>query len=549
MRHEMVNDYTLFNINSVSLKENNYPVRTETGGYLRLHNSENNLNDGVFLVGEKDDDTHFKYKDYAFLDIQEDTKFTVGTGSTLKIQKDGRLDNTGILVLENNSTLISPTIDCGERSRDFTRDRKLKRGINNENGVIKINKGSKVHNDNNQKATFCKGTVDLSDFFSDLNGPFPPKENLIITLEGMKIKLFDPTDNRITDEILDRIKSFKRIDIGDGCELDYDFKYSDVYKLPNDEMVKVNNTNYKLLKDTVVRSKGGDKNSVSPTAIQRLFENNGSKLNVKQPPQKNSDEYSLHDLLDQFNKKGETTILNTSYQCLVKNNKKFDQQLTKDWSQTIHLNKFHLCKDQFTKSKNEKMNDYDMHFTLDGKKEISFMLKDVKKDQDNDRMNLYGDLSNFTPLINKELVDKNGTSSKDVINNFVQKYSGLSPYLRTNNKTHYKVAIDESSKKRDATLRFYKDLSNDNKASLKKIVIGTDKNNSIVDIDISEDNSTGDRKYAQHIVLDNFTMKNRASKFTVQSGQILELGLNTSNKKITQADFLADESDYSDEED
>ena len=111
MQHDMVNDFTLFNVNSVSLNNDKYPIDYDKGGHLKLYNSENNINDGLLLIGEKNNDTNFKLKDYAQLDIQEKTKLTVGSGSTLRIQKDGRLTNNSILVLEDDATLISPTIN------------------------------------------------------------------------------------------------------------------------------------------------------------------------------------------------------------------------------------------------------------------------------------------------------------------------------------------------------------------------------------------------------------------------------------------------------
>ncbi len=525
------NNFTSFTVNSVLL-ENKEPVDDELGGYMKLYKSDNKLNNGLALIGEKNNDDKFRFRDYAKLDIQDGTTFTLGDSSTLRIQRDGKLINNGVLVLEDNSTLIAPPIDVKTNSKDFTRNRKLKHGINNEKGTIKINKGSKVYwqeNDNSPavKTTINKGKVDFSDFFEneflDFNA-LPEPENWMIKLEGTTIRLFDPTNQNVNDDVLDSIGSFKNVYIGEGCKLDYTpYMSAGVYKLPENRPIgrKI------LLKDTVVRGRTTD-NNIDPDSIKRLFEDDGQNLIIEQAPKQDASKYSLKDLCNEFNKKGEVTIFNTDYYTLTKNNKEFDQNLTNDWNNTIGKGELHLYKDQL-----DTNNSYDMYFIFDGTKEVSFilngftydMIADITDDNKKPKVYLHGDWSNCAVLINGQV--NNQKNGKVVINNFIQKSDGPSPHLTTNVNTYYRTYDN-------ASLRFY--AGDNNVASLDKLVIGATDSPSVVEIAKSE-GAIDDNPYAQSIRVNKFSMKNSQSKFTIKSGQTLEIGPKTGNEIIPASEL------------
>lgn len=504
----------------------NVPAGDFPGNYLATSENKTIINGPMLLlVGEKNKDTGYKFKHYAKFDVAKNTELQLNEGTALKIQVDGKLINNGKVILNDKSELIAPPITLYER-RDFTSDKRLKHGIDNRNGTILVNKGSKIYwqeDDNNDdtkgRATIYQGILDFEDFFANPDD-MPDPQDFLVTLEGVKIKLFDPTTVTITKEILDNTHTFEQIVLGENCELlDYEAGYglSGVYKLPEDFYVDNRGKRQKVFsKDTIVRG-NANTSGVTLDALQGLFNDSSKKLTNKQKPkpdsQSSANNYSLRDLVDEFNKEGERTIIDTRYTKRVNllirsNNNEFSVPLTSDWESTIDKGIFPLSSEQFTDVNDKKV--FDMHFTFAGDKNLSFALQNVESDFDKYKIVFHGDLSNYNQTINNEI-----TKYTNIVNNFTQKYVGASPVLQTNEKTEYEVLTGSNNE--GVTLR----LVNDNRknACMNRLIV---KDRSKFNIDCTYDESDIPN-YAQNIALKHLEVTGGATVI-LRAGQTVTIG-------------------------
>ena len=527
-------------VESVNINERTkQPQEAETGGHFRLKKSQYAMINNRMLIGEKNNDNNFKLQHYAKLDIQENAELTVFENCKLKIQIDGKLNNRGKLILQPGAELISPLIDM---EKDFKKTRKgkkiLKHGIDNEGGIITVDKTSKIYweeieNSSIKKAaTIHKGTIDFSNLFTGEQVEYSSKDNFIVKLEGVTIKLFDAKNNNVSDDVLKKIETFKNTELGNGCVLDGEFDFnsakSSVIKLKND-LKKLN-----LLKSTVVRKKGKD-SKFSEDTLRGMFKNSGNKLQINCKPSTVGEDinYSLKDLLNEFNKQKEETILNTDYMSRINNSKNYIKELTCDWSETIDKGLLPLLYNQFTEKDGWK--NYDIHFRFDGNKSVSFELQGEDEgniDIANYQLSLYGDFSKYNALLNSDLLNNN-----NLINNFVQMYNGASPYLKTNEYTRYVVLSENGT-----ILRLAKNLSKNDEentsfeyAILNYLQIGTQNGSSSLEFDYTYD-ETKVANYAQNIGVKMLKMCNKDSTLTIKAGQRIVLGATEESEMVTPED-------------
>ena len=534
-------------VESVNINENKQPQEAQEGGYLSMKKAY--IATGHMLIGEKNNDDNFKLQHYARLNIQRGAELQLQQNSMLKIQIDGKLTNRGKLELKDGSTLISPLIDIQndlvqKTTTDGNNYSILKHGIDNRGGVIVVNKGSNIYWEEKQQgtqgiknATIYKGTVDFESFFKgDIS--LQKESQLLITLEGVTIKLFDPTKG-ITDDDLKKIKTFQDTFIGNDCVLDGEFDFTS----SKSKVIKLDKKVARFSQNTVVRIKGEDK-QLNKDALQNLFKNGSNlKINCKEDSEQFAEQpnYFLSNLLTEFNKANEETILNTNYtnilnrnQDLSIDNKQLVQNLTNDWYKTIDKGIFPLECNKFETQQNG-WNNYDIHFKFAGKKSISFELQTEKGNpmsSSKHKISLYGDFSKYNALINEKLEDKN-----NIINYFVQKYSGSSPYLKTNWNTTYVVSpkdkVVSPKDKNDSgsnaiNLRFYKNESGYAALNTLKFCEHKEGTSANVGIDYSYDKH-GVSNYAQTLCITKLKMCDKNSTLTIRAGQSIILGTTDAN--------------------
>ena len=245
-------------IKSVDINEpNKQPQETDTGGWLSLTKSKHVIRNQL-LVGEKNNDYNFKLQHYARLNVGGDTEITVDNGCRLRVQKDGKLSNRGKLVLKG-AELISPLIDT---KNDFKKTRrgkdKLKHGIDNEGGIITVGK-------------------DFSEIFKE-KGDYPPEDNFIMDLEGVKIKLFNPCNPNVSNDVLNNLDTFKNIEIGDGCILDGKFEFdSDELRISGSTKSSKNTTVKEKCKNNKTKKKKS-KSNLSIDALRKMFESGNENI-------------------------------------------------------------------------------------------------------------------------------------------------------------------------------------------------------------------------------------------------------------------------------
>lgn len=487
------------------------------------------------LVGEKNNDENFRFKDYAKLHVKDETELNVGNNVLLKVQKDGKLINRGKIILQNGSELVAPQID----EYHITKNGRVKHGIDNNGGTICINTGSKIHGlEEGGMATIYEGVVDFENFFDYIDSPsnMPPKGNFVIGFNRVGIRLFDPVPTKeVTNERLERITTFSNILLGEGCTLlDFGSLYglAGVYRLQKD----INRRNNLFLsKGTIVRGTENGHN-IDLEHIQNLF-HEGSKLltiegNSNNNNQSSVENYYLKDLVKEFNDKNYegATIINTNYQdkanTLSKSDTyrdKFDEKLTQDWQEKIIDNKeFPLYSDQFNETDSDGNKLFDMYFSFEGDRSVSFVLNDVDSDYNKYKIVFHNKFSDETPKLN---IDVNNNTN--IVNKFSQKYVGLSPVLQTNENTEYEVLTGDN--KNSATLRLVADTSNN--ACLNRLIIGG-KEKAKFEVD-------SDSQYAQNIAVNNLEMRCN-SKAVFKAGQILTIG-GTTVDSIPENEYYDDE--------
>lgn len=489
----------------INQRDNKYQQLPEIGGVYSIPKDKTTILKGEFLVGEKNNDKHFKLDHYA--------KFQVPSGSTLHlfgnilVQRDGMLINRGKIILDKDSSLIVPDINVNKRST-----KKLQYRIDNRNGIFIIRNGTNVYwKEINQtidmyKTTIHGGTIDFRELLrniDDFNG------NLFLNLEEVKILLFDSIENIDMNKFINN-KIFKNIHLGSNCQMDGKFDLpkpkSSVSRLAKD----VTQSNISLSKGTIVRSI--NTNGIYENTIRSLF-GNGDKLVINADIQQFNEkiEYYIKQLLEQFNEHEKINIINTDYTkiCDVEYYKaRLNKKLTSDWSNTIDNEILPLHPDLF-----KNTNRYNMYFSFEGSKKISFLLQE--NSNNNYQIAFYRSLAKYQPLLNEKL----STTNNNIINNFVQKYSGPSPYLKTNEKTIYKVSTKDN-KQQIVYLRFEKNSRNF--AVLDKLILGTKKTPVKVMIDWSYEN--GEPKYAQKLAINSLEASNPNSEIVVKPGQYIMVG-------------------------
>ena len=286
------NDCTKFNkyfikelssivVESVNINEKTkLPQNNGYGGrFVIRRNQCTTLTDKKLLIGEKNNDDNFKLQHYARLDIQKTAKLTMFKNCRLRIQKDGKLNNRGILELQDGSTLIAPPIDIEKyliQNSNGSNSYRLKHGIDNKDGIITVDKTSKIYwqetyNDEKKPCTICKGTIDFSKLF-EKPGEYPSKDNFIMNLEGVTVKLFNPNSTTITDNELRNIDTFRNITLCNGCILDLNYElkcnlYKDILKQSFKNSDSIN-----VLKNTISKEFNKD-------LLTKLFKN-GKKLKI-----------------------------------------------------------------------------------------------------------------------------------------------------------------------------------------------------------------------------------------------------------------------------
>ena len=148
--HVISDDITInSNQNNEQYNNNNNNI------YLSNHYHNLNIKQGTtevvsevnIVVGNNNDDTNFELQNYAKLYIPDNAKLKLYKDSKIQVQKDGILVNEGETLLREKATLTSIQIDTSENSSDFIikkSNRILKHGIDNTNGTITFENGSKI---------------------------------------------------------------------------------------------------------------------------------------------------------------------------------------------------------------------------------------------------------------------------------------------------------------------------------------------------------------------------------------------------------------------
>lgn len=523
------------NINEPSQK----PQYTKVGGFFSVHANTISVLKGQILVGEKNDDTKFSLPNYARYNIPKNSTLELGNNSSLIVQRDGRLSNHGTLIVNKNSSLIAPTLDISDFSKEFTKNKKgelkLRHGVDNNNGTIIVYNGGEVYwkeirngIEKKSKTTIYKGIVDFRNLITNILSLKTSINNLFIHLEDVKIKLFDSSISKKDMLTISNSEIFKNVSLGNDCVLDGNFDFP----APSSSVTRASKTEkhngVTLSKDTVIRK--NVQYGIPENELKGLFEN-GDKLiiNSNQQDEEKID-YKMKQLLVEFNDPKKITIINVDYTDLNKieyYSNYLNKELTSDWATTIDNNIFPLYSDLFTQKNNKsKINRFNMYFTFEGKKDISFELQD-EENANNYQIAFYRSFQNYNSLLNANLPD-NKNESSNVINNFVQKYSGWSPYLKTNWKTMYKISTKDEEHN-CAVLRFYK--NDNNVAVLNKLILGTKQTPVTLKIDCSDTN--GVPNYAQKIIINDFISENNNSQVVVEAGQEIILKKDADINDIT----------------
>lgn len=488
-------------------QKDKYPQLPEIGGIYSIPKGKTTILNGEFLVGEKNNDKRFRLEHYA--------KFQVPSGSTLHllgnmlVQRDGMLINRGTIILKKDSSLIVPDINVSKHSK-----KKLQYRIDNRNGTFIIDNGTNMYwKEINQtidmyKTTIYGGTIDFRELLRNIDDF---RGNLFLNLEEVKIILFDSIADIDMNKFINT-KIFKNIYLGNNCQIDGKFDLPQQYSSSIKRLANnITRDNVYLSKGTIVRSR--NTSGICENTVRNLFGDGGKLItNTNSQYSKEKINYYIKELLEQFNEPEKINIINTDYTdiCGMEYyNTRLNKELTSDWSNTIDKNILPLYPDLF----NNK-NRYNMYFSFEGSKNISFELQS-KNSNNNYQIAFYRSLSEYQQLFNEKLSTKNS----NIINNFVQKYSGPSPYLNTNENTIYKVST-KNNKQQIVYLRFQK--NSENFAVLDKLILGTKKNPVKVMLDYSYEN--GKPKYAQKLAINRLEARNVNSEIVIKPGQLITVG-------------------------